>query len=84
MNNMSSFAYVLGFQVLVQAVESMMEYNHISCSDVIFSPGLFSIMLSATAVKLALWLYCKSSGNSIVRAYAKVLSMLQKRGTHQN
>jgi hypothetical protein len=30
-------------------------------------------MLSATAVKLALWLYCRSSRNEIVRAYAKVL-----------
>ncbi|KAG6386488.1 hypothetical protein SASPL_155391 [Salvia splendens] len=32
---------------------------------------LYSIMLSATAVKLALWFYCKSSGNKIVRAYAE-------------
>ena len=30
-------------------------------------------MLTATAVKLALWLYCRSSRNEIVRAYAKVL-----------
>ncbi|CAD5185685.1 unnamed protein product [Musa acuminata subsp. malaccensis] len=28
-------------------------------------------MLSATFVKLALWLYCRTSGNKIVRAYAK-------------
>jgi hypothetical protein len=34
---------------------------------------LYAIMLSATAVKLALWLYCRSSRNEIVRAYAKVL-----------
>lgn len=84
MNNMSSFAYVLGFQVLVQAVEQLVENKpgeKMASEQLIW---LYSIMLSATAVKLALWLYCKSSGNSIVRAYAKVLSMLQKRGTHQN
>nr|CAD1827220.1 unnamed protein product [Ananas comosus var. bracteatus] len=28
-------------------------------------------MLSATAVKLVLWLYCRSSRNDLVRAYAK-------------
>ncbi|KAF3947049.1 hypothetical protein CMV_026766 [Castanea mollissima] len=28
-------------------------------------------MISATVVKLALWIYCKSSENDIVRAYAK-------------
>jgi len=33
---------------------------------------LYSIMLSATAIKLVLWIYCKSSRNHIVRAYAKV------------
>ena len=33
---------------------------------------LYSIMLSATAIKLLLWIYCKSSRNHIVRAYAKV------------
>jgi len=32
---------------------------------------LFTIMLSATVVKLALWLYCRTSGSDIVRAYAK-------------
>ncbi|CAB67634.1 putative protein [Arabidopsis thaliana] len=32
---------------------------------------LYSIMLSATAIKLVLWIYCKSSRNHIVRAYAK-------------
>ncbi|OMP03389.1 Cation efflux protein [Corchorus olitorius] len=35
------------------------------------SVWLYSIMLTATVVKLALWLYCKSSTNKIVRAYAK-------------
>lgn len=33
---------------------------------------LYAIMITATVVKLALWLYCRSSGNNIVRAYAKV------------
>ncbi|XP_022730859.1 metal tolerance protein 4-like [Durio zibethinus] len=32
---------------------------------------LYTIMLSATVVQLALWIYCKSSSNKIVRAYAK-------------
>jgi len=32
---------------------------------------LYSIMIFATVVKLALWLYCRTSGNKIVRAYAK-------------
>ncbi|KAJ0606015.1 putative cation efflux protein [Helianthus annuus] len=32
---------------------------------------LYIIMLTATVVKLTLWLYCRSSGNEIVRAYAK-------------
>ncbi|KAM3222308.1 hypothetical protein P3L10_021578 [Capsicum annuum] len=32
---------------------------------------LYSIMLTAAVVKLALWLYCKSSRNDIVRTYAK-------------
>ncbi|KAG2654386.1 hypothetical protein PVAP13_1NG482900 [Panicum virgatum] len=61
----------LGFQVLVQAVEQLVENKpgeKMTSEQLIW---LYSIMLSATAVKLALWLYCKSSGNSIVRAYAK-------------
>lgn len=37
---------------------------------------LYTIMISATVVKLALWFYCKSSGNDIVRAYAKVTFFL--------
>jgi hypothetical protein len=31
--------------------ESMMEYNHISCSEVIFSPGLFSTSCSIAWIK---------------------------------
>lgn len=61
----------LGFQVLVQAVEQLIKDEP---SDKMNSEQLlwlYSIMLSATAVKLALWFYCRSSGNKIVRAYAK-------------
>ncbi|XP_037448404.1 metal tolerance protein 3-like [Triticum dicoccoides] len=61
----------LGFQVLVQAIEQLVENEP---GDKLTSEQLtwlYSIMLSATAVKLALWFYCRSSGNSIVRAYAK-------------
>ncbi|KAJ0468191.1 putative cation efflux protein [Helianthus annuus] len=32
---------------------------------------LYAIMLTATGVKLILYIYCRSSGNKIVRAYAK-------------
>ena len=69
---MSFFVNVLGFQVLVTAIEQLVENKpgeKMTSEQLIW---LYSIMLSATAVKLALWLYCKSSGNSIVRAYAKV------------
>lgn len=61
-----------GFQVLVQAIEQLVENEpgeKLTSEQLIW---LYSIMLSATAVKLALWFYCRSSGNSIVRAYAKV------------
>jgi len=71
MNNMSFFA-CLGFQVLVQAVEQLVENKPGEKMTSEQRIWLYSIMLSATAVKHALWLYCKSSGNSIVRAYAKV------------
>lgn len=32
---------------------------------------LHSIMLSATAIRLALWFYCRSSGDSTVQEYTK-------------
>lgn len=72
MIKMSFFINILGFQVLIKAVEQLVENKpgeKMTSEQLIW---LYSIMLSATAVKLALWLYCKSSGNSIVRAYAKV------------
>lgn len=61
----------LGFQILLQAIEQLIEddpKDKMTNSQLIW---LYSIMLLATAVKLVLWLYCKSSGNEIVRAYAK-------------
>ncbi|XP_057781056.1 metal tolerance protein 4-like [Salvia miltiorrhiza] len=61
----------LGFQVLVQAVEQLVEATPAAKMTADQLVWLYSIMLSATAVKLALWFYCRSSGNKIVRAYAK-------------
>ncbi|KAJ6791562.1 metal tolerance protein 4-like [Iris pallida] len=61
----------LGFQVLIQAVEQLVKdfpSEKLTYSQLVW---LYVIMLSATTVKLALWLYCRSSGNKIVRAYAK-------------
>jgi divalent metal cation (Fe/Co/Zn/Cd) transporter len=63
---------ILGFQVLIEAVEQLVKNKpgeKMTSEQLIW---LYSVMLSATAVKLVLWLYCRSSGNSIVRAYAKV------------
>ncbi|KAL5206949.1 hypothetical protein ABZP36_031384 [Zizania latifolia] len=61
----------LGFQVLIQAIEQLVENKPGGKMTLDQLTWLYSIMLSATAVKLALYLYCRSSGNSIVRAYAK-------------
>ncbi|KAL7168834.1 hypothetical protein ACSBR2_033962 [Camellia fascicularis] len=61
----------LGFQVLIQAVEQLIKNEpteKMSSDQLIW---LYAIMLTATAVKLVLWIYCRSSGNKIVRAYAK-------------
>ncbi|OIW14104.1 hypothetical protein TanjilG_19483 [Lupinus angustifolius] len=60
----------LGFQVLITAVEQLIENSppeRMSYEQLIW---LYSIMLTATVVKFILWLYCRSSGNKIVRAYA--------------
>ncbi|KAK4481744.1 hypothetical protein RD792_012654 [Penstemon davidsonii] len=61
----------LGFQVLVQAIEQLIkdEPSEKMSSNQLF--WLYLIMLTATGVKLVLWIYCRSSGNKIVRAYAK-------------
>ncbi|KAI4334654.1 hypothetical protein L6164_013372 [Bauhinia variegata] len=61
----------LGFQILIQALEQLIEdkpSEKMSSNQLIW---LYSIMIFATLVKLALWLYCRTSGNKIVRAYAK-------------
>ncbi|XP_022988141.1 metal tolerance protein 4 [Cucurbita maxima] len=61
----------LGFQVLLQAAEQLIQdkpSEGLSPEQFIW---LCAIMISATVVKLALWFYCKSSRNDIVRAYAK-------------
>ncbi|KAF2289523.1 hypothetical protein GH714_036829 [Hevea brasiliensis] len=61
----------LGFQVLIQAVEQLIQNKpseKMTSEQLIW---LYAIMLTATGVKLILWFYCKSSGNEIVRAYAK-------------
>ncbi|KAK2983410.1 hypothetical protein RJ640_002405 [Escallonia rubra] len=61
----------LGFQVLVQAIEELIKDK---ASEKMTSDQLIwlcTIMITATVVKLALWLYCRSSGSDIVRAYAK-------------
>ncbi|XP_072953395.1 metal tolerance protein 4-like isoform X1 [Typha angustifolia] len=61
----------LGFQVLIQAIEQLVADEPTEKMSLVQLIWLYSIMLSATAVKLALWLYCRSSGNNIVQAYAK-------------
>ncbi|KAK8970961.1 Metal tolerance protein 4 [Platanthera guangdongensis] len=61
----------LGFQVLVQAIEKLIANEpplKMNSEQLVW---LYSIMLFATVVKLALWFYCRTSGNKIVRAYAK-------------
>ncbi|KAI4383669.1 hypothetical protein MLD38_009478 [Melastoma candidum] len=61
----------LGFQILVQAVEDLVKdegSTNLSEYQIIW---LCTIMSTATVVKVCLWLYCRSSPNDIVRAYAK-------------
>ncbi|XP_021771967.1 metal tolerance protein 4-like [Chenopodium quinoa] len=61
----------LGFQVLIQAVEQLIKNEGAEKMTSDQYIWLCVIMISATVVKLALFLYCRSSGNEIVRAYAK-------------
>ncbi|XP_002531641.2 metal tolerance protein 4 [Ricinus communis] len=61
----------LGFQILVQAVEELIKNEPTSKMSSNQLLWLYMIMITATLVKLALWIYCRSSGNDIVRAYAK-------------
>ncbi|GKV21733.1 hypothetical protein SLEP1_g31687 [Rubroshorea leprosula] len=61
----------LGFEILIEAVEQLIEdksSESMSSNQLIW---LYAIMLTATVVKLALWLYCRTSKSKIVRAYAK-------------
>ncbi|KAE9594464.1 hypothetical protein Lal_00001245 [Lupinus albus] len=60
----------LGFQVLLTALEQLIENSpgeKMTTEQLIW---LYSIMIFATVVKFILWLYCRSSGNKIVRAFA--------------
>ncbi|KAL2317349.1 hypothetical protein Fmac_031225 [Flemingia macrophylla] len=62
----------LGFQVFITAVQQVIEnnpYEKMSSDELVW---LYSITIFAALVKLALWIYCRSSGNTIVRAYADV------------
>ncbi|AEE79737.1 Cation efflux protein [Arabidopsis thaliana x Arabidopsis arenosa] len=61
----------LGFQVLLVAAEQLISNEPSEKMNHVQLIWLYSIMLSATAIKLVLWIYCKSSRNHIVRAYAK-------------
>ncbi|RAL39949.1 hypothetical protein DM860_008089 [Cuscuta australis] len=61
----------LGFQVLVQAVEQLLENKPSESLSSDQLAWLYSIMITATLVKVCLWIYCRNSGNDIVRAYAK-------------
>ncbi|KNA14900.1 hypothetical protein SOVF_103030 [Spinacia oleracea] len=61
----------LGFQVLIQAVEQLIKNEGADKMTSEQYIWLCAIMISATVVKLVLFLYCRSSGNEIVRAYAK-------------
>ncbi|CAI8585989.1 unnamed protein product [Vicia faba] len=60
----------LGFQVLMTAVEQLIENNPSEKMSYDQLLWLYSIMIFATAVKLALWFYCRTSGNKIVLTYA--------------
>ncbi|KAD7478220.1 hypothetical protein R6Q59_007669 [Mikania micrantha] len=61
----------LGFQVLIQAVEQLIRNSPSEKMTNFQLIWLYAIMLTATGVKLILYIYCRSSGNKIVRAYAK-------------
>ncbi|XP_068659551.1 metal tolerance protein 4 [Aristolochia californica] len=61
----------LGFQVLIQAIEQLIKDEPSPKMTTMQLVWLYSIMLGATAVKLVLWLYCRTSRNKIVRAYAQ-------------
>lgn len=61
--------------MLIEAVEKLVKDEPPKKMNTVQLEWLYSIMIGATVVKLALWIYCKSSGNKIVRAYAKVFGL---------
>ncbi|TYH76845.1 hypothetical protein ES332_D04G114300v1 [Gossypium tomentosum] len=61
----------LGFQVLLEAVEQSIQDKPSEKMTSQQLVRLYTIMLTASAVKIVLWFYCRSSGSKIVRAYAK-------------
>ncbi|KAI3851429.1 hypothetical protein MKX03_013042 [Papaver bracteatum] len=62
---------IAGFIVLIQDVQELFKDESSERMDRPQLVWWYSIMLSATTVKLSLWFYCRSSPNEIVRAYAK-------------
>ncbi|XP_058727407.1 metal tolerance protein 4-like [Vicia villosa] len=60
----------LGFQVLLTALDQLIRNSHSEKLTEEQLLWLCLIMIFATVVKLMLWLYCRSSGNTIVRTYA--------------
>ncbi|KAL6596324.1 hypothetical protein ACP70R_047688 [Stipagrostis hirtigluma subsp. patula] len=65
------YGHFSSFQVFIQAVEKLIVNEAPDKLNPEQLLWLYSIMIFATVVKLALWLYCRTSGNKIVRAYAK-------------
>ncbi|GMN49562.1 hypothetical protein TIFTF001_018721 [Ficus carica] len=64
-------SYEVRCMVFIQAVEQLIKDEPSEKMTTDQLVWLYAIMITASAVKLALWIYCKSSGNKIVRAYAK-------------
>lgn len=62
--------------MLIQAVEQLIRNSPSEKMNDLQLIWLYAIMLTATGVKLVLYIYCRSSGNKIVRAYAKVFDNL--------
>ncbi|XP_028777569.1 metal tolerance protein 4-like [Neltuma alba] len=61
----------LGFQVLIEAVEQLVKGTPSEKMNSDQMVWLCVIMLTATGAKLLLWLYCRSSADKIVHAYAQ-------------
>nr|XP_023919619.1 metal tolerance protein 4-like [Quercus suber] len=61
----------LGFQVFLRAAEELIKGEPFEIQSKSKLIWMCTIMISATVVKLALWIYCKSSKNDIIRVHAK-------------